>query len=445
MTAEILIMNREAIALAADSAATTRPERKQKVFTSVNKIFALSKYFPVGIMIYGSTDFMDIPWETIIKIYRSELGRKKFDTLREYADTFIGFLNNGSPLFSEGQQKKYVKWSAMSYFHSEIKNAIDKEVRSITQREGRITDTQVKQITSEVIENRYDVWTTPKMRQSVPTTHITYVLKKYRDIIDEATKEVFEKKAISVASQNRLRKIGASLFSIGASLFSKNMVDVFPVQHSGVVIAGFGQKEPFPSLRSFIVKGIANNRLIYRAQFSEEITFEKLALVQPFAQEEMVSTFMKGIDPALEGRMNEELSRIFKEYPERIVASTAKFDSTENRALLKKLQQLSNRVFTDYQKHMEKYIREKHVEPVVKVVAVLPKDELATMAESLVSLTSFKRKVTPEIETVAGPIDVAVISRGDGFVWIKRKHYFRPELNPQFFTNYYRQTEDATQ
>jgi len=25
------------------------------------------------------------------------------------------------------------------------------------------------------------------------------------------------------------------------------------------------------------------------------------------------------------------------------------------------------------------------------------------------------------------------ITKGDGFVWLKRKHYFKPELNPQFF------------
>jgi hypothetical protein len=61
------------------------------------------------------------------------------------------------------------------------------------------------------------------------------------------------------------------------------------------------------------------------------------------------------------------------------------------------------------------------------------------MAESLVSLTSFKRRVTQDPETVGGPIDVAVISKGDGFVWINRKHYFNPALNHQFFANYFRE------
>lgn len=58
------------------------------------------------------------------------------------------------------------------------------------------------------------------------------------------------------------------------------------------------------------------------------------------------------------------------------------------------------------------------------------------MAEALVSLTAFKRRVSMDTETVGGPIDVAVISKGDGFVWIKRKHYFGADLNPQFFAKY---------
>jgi hypothetical protein len=37
---------------------------------------------------------------------------------------------------------------------------------------------------------------------------------------------------------------------------------------------------------------------------------------------------------------------------------------------------------------------------------------------------------------VGGAVDVAVISRGDGFVWLKRKHYFSQELNPTWATQH---------
>ena len=55
----------------------------QKIFTSANKLFALSKYHPVGIMVYGNAIFMGVPWETIIKIYRNKLGKKKFDIIKQ--------------------------------------------------------------------------------------------------------------------------------------------------------------------------------------------------------------------------------------------------------------------------------------------------------------------------------------------------------------------------
>lgn len=54
------------------------------------------------------------------------------------------------------------------------------------------------------------------------------------------------------------------------------------------------------------------------------------------------------------------------------------------------------------------------------------------MAEALVEITSLKRKVKDDSESVAGPVDVAVISKGDGFIWLKRKHYFEIEKNPYF-------------
>ena len=58
MTAEVAVMNSQAIALAADSAATFRDEMGQKIFTSASKIFTLSKYQPVGVMIYGNASLM---------------------------------------------------------------------------------------------------------------------------------------------------------------------------------------------------------------------------------------------------------------------------------------------------------------------------------------------------------------------------------------------------
>ena len=87
---------------------------------------------------------------------------------------------------------------------------------------------------------------------------------------------------------------------------------------------------------------------------------------------------------------------------------------------------------------MEKFRYDRYIGPVLDGVKFLPKDELANMAESLVYLTSLRQRVSPVPETVGGAVDVAVISKGDGFIWIKRKHYFQGDLNHHFFSNYYR-------
>ena len=82
---------------------------------------------------------------------------------------------------------------------------------------------------------------------------------------------------------------------------------------------------------------------------------------------------------------------------------------------------------------LDKYIRENYVDKLLDIVAFLSKEDLAEMAESLVKMTCLKRHITTDEESVGGPVDVAVITKGDGFVWIKRKHYFLAELNHDFF------------
>jgi hypothetical protein len=93
MTTEIAILNKSAVALAADSAVTiamSSPKGKTyKVLNSANKLFSLSKNAPVGLMIYGNASLLGIPWETIVKEYRKNIGEITFPTLEEYCKNFF--------------------------------------------------------------------------------------------------------------------------------------------------------------------------------------------------------------------------------------------------------------------------------------------------------------------------------------------------------------------
>jgi len=209
-------------------------------------------------------------------------------------------------------------------------------------------------------------------------------------------------------------------------------------QDSGVVIAGFGDGDIFPRLYSMNIGGIADSLLRYDIVDYHRVDFDDPAVIIPFAQSDMVATFMEGIDPAYKGVIRSFLDAIFRRYPIDALNSIPSLNKGQKNKLNARLRSAGQAILGSLDQELQRYQSEKHVRPVVQAIEVLSKDLLAEVAESLVNLTSFKRRISMNsAETVGGPIDVAVISRGDGFIWIKRKHYFRPELNSHFFTNYF--------
>lgn len=73
-----------------------------------------------------------------------------------------------------------------------------------------------------------------------------------------------------------------------------------------------------------------------------------------------------------------------------------------------------------------------HALPLRRVLGVLPVDEMAELAETLINLQALKEKVTKSSETVGGPVDVAIITKSEGLVWVKRKHFFDIGLNSRY-------------
>lgn len=201
---------------------------------------------------------------------------------------------------------------------------------------------------------------------------------------------------------------------------------------AGVVIAGFGEKEHFPRLIRMQVIGIAVDLPLYFVEAVVSIEAGREAVVVPLAQKEMVETFMEGIDPKLKEMIETSTRTLFQKMSDIIIDEVRIKHPKEATQLRKKVSAGLGALLPSVYDEWTKFRRKGYTDPVMQMVASLPKDELGAMAESLVNLTRFKRRISNEQETVGGPIDVAVITKGDGFVWTKRKHYFAPELNPRY-------------
>lgn len=427
-----MIMNKEAVALAADSAVSlvTGPaENPQKIFTSVNKIFGLSGIHTVSLMIYNNASFLGIPWEPIITRFGESLGPSPLPTLADYAERFLSFLKSEQELITADIEKQYFSSVIYTYYLS-FRQIFQQNALEIIRVQGVISEDQIGDIVAEKINEVYTKITRAESVPGVDQSLINDLSTAYDDITTRAIAEVLEQLPIPDPARAQLKEIPFLLFGKFAG-----PLDPVSQNFSGMVIAGFGEKEIFPSLVTYAIEGRLSGALKYKEIENKKITLETGAYVIPFAQREMVDIFMSGIDPRLTDALVESLSEIFHEYPQAIIDSIETMNDAEKSNLKTQFQPKSDELVVRISTYMNNY-RASNVVPIINVVISLPKTELAAMAESLVNLTSLKRKVSLQAETVGGPVDVAVISKRDGFVWIKKKQYFNPELNPQLVQRY---------
>ena len=213
--------------------------------------------------------------------------------------------------------------------------------------------------------------------------------------------------------------------------------DLFSGGGSSLIVAGFGSDEAFPAIISFEIDGLYDGVAKVARRSEYRVGVDGSASISPFAQREMVDTFISGIAPDYEQALDGFVSGFMHDLPA-LIGETID-DPTVRQSIEQAIADVGHRAAQHFAERRRVFTAERFVDPILAAVEVLPKEELAEMAEALVNLTSFKRRVSMgEVETVGGPIDVAVISKVDGLIWIQRKHYFDPSLNPQFFANYYR-------
>jgi hypothetical protein len=65
------------------------------------------------------------------------------------------------------------------------------------------------------------------------------------------------------------------------------------------------------------------------------------------------------------------------------------------------------------------------------VTPAMPIQDAIDLSSFVVDTTIQFSRFHPGAATVGGPIEIAVITKHEGFKWIRRKHYFDVDLNPK--------------
>ena len=164
---------------------------------------------------------------------------------------------------------------------------------------------------------------------------------------------------------------------------------------------------------------------------------ECLAAICPFAQTDVTQTIIRGINPSFLEIIYKVIDKSIislKGAISKVVSNLPTGEAISNAINGIDMKPIINHATSEIKKEMN----DSYTQKLIDTIIVLDKEDMANMAESFISLTSLVRRMSPGEETVGGPVDVAVISKGDGFVWINRKHYFKPELNSTFLGKYFK-------
>lgn len=343
----------------------------------------------------------------------------------------MGFLHaEMTRFFPADAQRKAAGGAVHAFLHS-IKEQIDASVEARVASSGPITALEIDDIARVVIEGVHASIMSDAVVSGLPAGYVRQLRTRYGSEINRYIDDILGSYTLLAVTRRRLVQLLVNLFVRLLGQFES------PFQ-TGLVFAGFGEAEVFPHLREWTFDGVAADRVkAYEIRRLDISPVGMGAVVVPFAQREMVFRFMEGVDPEYQQVIEGLLEQIITEMPGVVVNGLPGVSKRTKDKVLKQAAQAIEPTMETIRQSLQSVRRDSFAEPVARLVNMLPREELASMAEALVNLTSFKRRISWDAETVGGPIDVAVISRGDGFIWIKRKHYFAPELNPGFMVNRY--------
>lgn len=416
MSAGICIMNQNAIALAADSAVTV--DGGKAIHNSVNKLFSLSRFEPIGALIYSNASFMNTPVEIILKQYREYLdtNKKYCDYLEEYMKEFFSYLKSNSDLFRfEINEKNFVLRSVISL--------LDMVDASIKTRHRRKIESLGRDLTKDEYNDLYEEivkLTELFVKRQKDLTNFnqkSYVESKYRTDI-----ESYIRNRYTIFEESEL----TTLIESSVNIICK---DYWKGGYVGIAIAGYGKKEIYPSMVHVHLSGYLNGELKYKIVKTQKIDENHRQYMTPLAQVDVMETFLYGLNTNLLNNIGRMISETLGDDIDCLC--DAMFSAGQKEHVKKELEASTKHIVDKIINEM----RREYSDPIYSSIGSLPMDELAMLAESMINLTSLRRQVAIDANsrTVGGPIDVAIISKGDGFIWTKRKHYFDGKINPQYY------------
>jgi len=417
MTCEVSVMNKYAVVIAADSAVTTTSGNGSERYSKGgNKIFQLSRFEPVGVMIYGTATLDGVPWEIIIKNFRDKLGSTKHGSLHGYAAEFFEFVQRATFFFPQADLD-------FKLLERTLRIALDL-IKWAREADPKIDDV------GESLQERQAAWQSYAGRISAGLAQRPMHTCVTDGAIDDVVVEVHGKLENYAPFLQYLGSEGLAdvvaidgLAELACNYLFKCYDSVLP--QTGIVFSGFGDDQYFPVVIKFEVHGFLKNDFLYTKDDTNscEISHTEPSGIFQFAMTSSIDTFTTGVGLDTYS----EVQRAYQQSAKQLVTTVLQGENIN--ALPADFDQTLAASATTFSDDWLNKMMAVHYHPMKRVIASLPIQEMVHLAETLIVLQSLKERITTHSESVGGPVDIAVITKSEGLVWIKRKHYFDADRN----------------
>lgn len=434
MTTEIAIINRLGVALATDSAVTISGGGRTKVWDTADKLFELSAHHPIAIMINGNMDFLGVPWEILVKSFRKLQADTHRESVERWMNEFLEWVEK-HPAISEDATRRYVLEQIDGRI-SRVQQSVQASLYDVMYRDGasrrRACATDVSELLlKEIHVELTDLQAVPRA-DSLENLTIEAVQEGYAELIEERLEERFPSSPSHKLTETERKALKTLL---ATALLSATPSDLA----TGLVFAGYGDGA-FPSVHAVEVDGRLLGALKFTCIASESINGSgSQGRVVSFAQTDVIERLLGGADPRFVEKTADFIRLAVRKVGD-AVETALRSKRTSKRALeerQKLVDEIAGLVAKEYQLNIAADLRREFEREFDRMIALMPKQEMIELAEALVSITAVERKASSDEGTVGGPVDVALITKHEGFVWIKRKHYFDKDLNPRYFWRAY--------
>jgi len=414
MTSEIAVMNQRAVALAADSAVTLIDGGTVVVRNDQRKLYNLADGLPIGVMFFGVADMMGHPWEHLIEHFQKKARPGPQPHVRDYAAKFIGMLDNLEEFFPRDRQKDDYKRLLASVFRYVFHLAQYLREAGGNER-GSVSDTAILEQAIEHVWNSYQFRDDGSARRDLacfPPGFAELVSREYADTIEELLAYGFSNFRLDKTALQHLRAI--AVFCVVKDLFLEDV--------TGLVFAGFGNDERYPVVATYFLSAIVGG-IVKRAEASvDAIDSEVRSKIRVFADSEVTNAFIRGIDFNLERRLHGTMQTMMHGLVDHVIGSFTNVDPAQGESVRRQFHtQHLPQYFEAFRSIIGDYQQQTYINPVLRVLEIASRTELAETARELVALNVFKKRIMAQQQTVGGAIDVAVISRDGGFQWWKKQ------------------------